>query len=59
MTPDQIKRKFRAEGRSFKDFARENNLSVQTVYKLLNGQTKGNLGKAHEAAVKLGLKTAA
>lgn len=55
-TPEQVKQQFRREGKTFAQFAKENNISVQTVYKLLNGQYKGHFGAAHDAAVKLGIK---
>jgi len=58
MTPDQIKQQFRAEGRTFAQFARENNVHVNEVYKVLNGQYRAHYGQAHEIAVKLGLKKA-
>lgn len=55
-TPDQVKREFRSQGRTFSQFARENNVHVNEVYKVLNGQYKAHFGQAHEIAVKLGLK---
>lgn len=56
MTTDQVKAKFHREGRTFAGFAREHGFSEIEVYKLLNGQTKGLRGKAHDIAVALGLK---
>lgn len=57
MTPDQVKQKFRDEGKTFTEFANENNYSRNDVYRVLNGQLKGHYGIGHEIAVKLGLKS--
>ena len=56
MTLDQVKRKLEQEGKSFKQFAEENNLNYRTVLCVLNGVNKGKRGEAHRAAVALGLK---
>jgi gp16 family phage-associated protein len=56
MTPEQIKAKFKQEGITFTQWARENGFSRQTVYLVLNGQLKGHWGIAHRIAVALGLK---
>lgn len=56
MTLDQVKRKLEKEGKSFKQFAQENNLNYRTVLCVLNGVNKGKRGEAHRAAVALGLK---
>lgn len=56
MTPEQLKKKFEREGRSFADWARAHNYSVVAVYRVLNGFTKAKRGQGHEIAVKLGLK---
>ena len=55
-TPEQVKQEFRAKGCTFAQFARENNVHVNEVYKVLNGQYKAHYGQAHEIAVALGLK---
>lgn len=57
MTADQIKAKFRNEGRTFSAFARAHNLRLNDVYKVINGQHKGHRGKAHDIAVLLGMKS--
>ena len=57
-TPEQVKQEFRAEGKTFSQFAREKNVHVNEVYKVLNGQYKAHYGQAHEIAVALGLKKA-
>lgn len=55
-TPDQIKQRFRQRGETFSQWARDNNYPVNKVLRVLNGFEKGHYGKAHEIAVKLGLK---
>ena len=59
MTPEQIKNRIRQRGITFTQWAEENGYSRNEVYRVLNGQTKARYGKAHEIAVKLGLKPAA
>ena len=56
MTPAQIKSKFRREGKTFTDWASEHGYPRNAVYRVLNGFDKANYGRAHEIAVKLGLK---
>lgn len=57
MTPAQIKAKFRREGKTITQFAAEHGYTRNAVYRVLNGFDKGHYGKAHEIAVKLGLKS--
>lgn len=57
-TPDQAKARLRAQGKTSADFARENNFPAWAVYRVLNGVDKANYGRAHEIAVKLGMKPA-
>lgn len=59
MTPDQIKHKFRQEGRTFSQWARDHGYPEYKVLRVLNGFEKGHYGQAHEIAVKLGLKPGA
>lgn len=56
MTPDQVKQRFRQRGETFSQWARNNGYAVNKVLRVLNGFEKGHYGKAHEIAVKLGLK---
>lgn len=58
LTPDQVKHKFMAAGVPVASWADANGYSRRYVYMVLNGQYKGHFGKAHEIAVKLGLKLA-
>lgn len=57
MTADQIKTKFRREGKTLTEWAAENGYTRNAVYRVLNGTDKAYYGKAHEIAVKLGLKS--
>ena len=57
MTPEQIKKQFRNNGKTITQWASDNGYSRHAVYRVLNGFDKGNYGQAHEIAVKLGLKS--
>jgi gp16 family phage-associated protein len=59
MTPDKIKDKFHREGVTFTEWAKQHGYSRGEVYRVLNGQAKAKYGRAHEIAVKLGLKPGA
>lgn len=56
MTPAQVKSKFRREGKTFTSWAEEHGYPRIAFYRVLNGFDKANYGRAHEIAVKLGLK---
>ena len=56
MTPAQVKAKFQREGRTFTAWAKEHGYPRNAVSRVLNGFDKANYGRAHEIAVKLGLK---
>jgi gp16 family phage-associated protein len=58
LNPDQLKNKFKREGRSFSQWAKDNGYQYQDVIRVLNGFNKGQRGRGHEIAVKLGLKEA-
>ena len=55
-TPQEVKQQFEREGRTYAAWARENGYSRVAVAQVLNGFTKFKRGKAHEIAVKLGIK---
>lgn len=59
LTPDQVKDQFEQRGHTFSQWAVANGYRPNEVYRVLNGQAKAKYGKAHEIAVKLGLKAAA
>lgn len=56
MTPEKLKAEFRQRGQTFSQWARDNGYRPQQVLRLINGFDKGHRGKAHEIAVRLGLK---
>ncbi|MCX7208077.1 MAG: DNA-binding protein [Proteobacteria bacterium] len=58
MTPAQIKSKFRREGKTFTEWAAQHGYTRNQVYRVLNGTDKAHYGKAHDIAVKLGMKSA-
>ncbi|QIH08942.1 MULTISPECIES: DNA-binding protein [unclassified Pseudomonas] len=59
LTAHQVKENFRRAGKTFTQWAKENGYTRNEVYRVLNGQAKANYGKAHDIAVKLGLKPTA
>jgi gp16 family phage-associated protein len=58
-TPEQVKKEFKAQGRTLAQFARDNGWKPHDVYCVIAGVFKGHYGKAHEIAVALGMKEAA
>ena len=58
MTPAQVKARFRQQGKTITEWAAENGYTRNAVYRVLNGFDKANYGRAHEIAVKLGIKPA-
>lgn len=56
ITPEQLKAKYRREGKTFKDFATTHNYPYEQVIRVVNGMNKARRGRGHEIAVKLGLK---
>lgn len=56
MTPDQVRAKFKREGKTLKAWAKENGYDENRVYRVMGGFEKCLYGKSHEIAVKLGLK---
>lgn len=59
LTPEQVKKIFRDQGKTIKEFAAERNFPEMQVYRVLNGTIKATRGRGHEIAVALGLKEAA
>ena len=55
-TTDQVRERFRREGSSLKQWARENGFKPDAVYRVMAGINKGYYGRAHVIATKLGLK---
>lgn len=56
MTAEQVKARFRRQGVTFTEWAESHGYTRNEVYRVLNGQAKAHYGKAHEIAVKLGIK---
>ena len=56
MTPEQVKAKFKQEGKTFTEWAKEHGYRRDHVYLVLNNACKATRGKGHEIAVKLGIK---
>ncbi|KAF7600162.1 MAG: DNA-binding protein [Candidatus Dactylopiibacterium carminicum] len=59
MTPEQVKKRFEREGKTFTGWARENGFDPRTVIAVVNGVNKERYGRAHEVAVALGIKEVA
>lgn len=55
-TAEEARQWLRTNGVSASQFARDNGLSLDAVKEVLNGRSKANFGKAHDAAVALGIK---
>ena len=55
-TLDQVKQDFIDNGIPVSAWAENKGFTPQEVYKVLNGQVKGNFGRAHQIAVALGIK---
>ncbi|GBL46236.1 phage DNA-binding protein [Sulfuriferula multivorans] len=56
MNSEAAKQRIRAQGITITEWACREGYPRVDVYRVLNGQYKGHYGKAHEIAVKLGLK---
>jgi gp16 family phage-associated protein len=56
LTPEQARAALDRKGISIAEFSRTNGLNKNLVSDLLNGRKKGKRGKAHKAAVLLGIK---
>ena len=58
LSPEELKKKFAAEGKTFSGWAEERGYSRFDVYRVVNGQNKAKRGKGYKIAVELGLKSA-
>lgn len=58
-TPEKLREKLDREGISLAEHCRLHEINYRHAVLVMNGFTKGRYGKAHTAAVKLGLKEAA
>jgi gp16 family phage-associated protein len=55
-SPHEAKLWLQAQGISVAEFSRVNDLDAATTYQVLAGKKKGYRGKAHKAALALGIK---
>lgn len=55
-TPEEVREDFKRRGDTLAAFARRNGWKPHQVYTVMGGVFKGHYGRAHEIAVKLGLK---
>jgi gp16 family phage-associated protein len=55
-TGEQVKQEYKAQGIPLSSVAKQQGWRSQDVYKVLNGQYKGNFGLAHDIAVFFGMK---
>lgn len=55
-TPAQVKARLTRQGKTITQWAEENGYPRPAVYRVLNGLDKARFGRAHEIAIKLGLK---
>lgn len=56
MTSDQVKTRLRRQGITITQWAADHGYPRGAVYRVLNGIDKAHFGRAHEIAVKLGMK---
>lgn len=56
LSPEQVKQRLRMQGITTTKWAAAHGYTRNEVYRVLNGQAKAHYGKAHEIAVKLGMK---
>ena len=55
-TADTFKTRLRSQGKTIRQWAEENGFPPLAVYRVLNGVDKANFGRAHDIAVKAGVK---
>lgn len=58
LNSDQVKQRLRMQGVTITQWADAHGYTRNEVYRVLNGQAKAHYGKAHDIAVKLGMKAA-
>lgn len=56
LTGDEVKARFRAQGHTLAQWARDNGYNKDRVYRIVNGYEACTRGISHEIAVKLKLK---
>lgn len=58
MTVPSFKAWLRSQGKTIRQWAVENGFPPDAVYRVLNGIDKAHFGRAHDIAVKAGIKSA-
>lgn len=58
-TVKNFKTRLRSQGKTIRQWAEENGFPPASVYRVLNGVDKANFGRAHDIAVKAGIKSPA
>jgi len=53
---DEVRKQFKKAGMTIRQWAKDNKFNERIVYAVISGENQGNYGKAHEVAVRLGLK---
>lgn len=53
---DTFKTRLRSQGKTIRQWAEENGFPPGAVYRVLNGIDKAHFGRAHDIAVKAGIK---
>lgn len=56
MTVQSFKSRLRSQGKTIRQWAVENGFPPASVYRVLNGVDKAHFGRAHDIAVKAGIK---
>lgn len=56
-TVQMFKRRLRSQGKTIRQWSEENNFPAEAVYRVLNGVDKANFGRAHDIAVRAGIKS--
>lgn len=57
MTVPRFKALLRSQGKTIRQWSEENGYPVNAVYRVLNGIDKGTFGRAHDIAVRAGIKS--
>lgn len=57
MSVQTFKSLLRSQGKTIRQWAEENGFPPVAVYRVLNGVDKANFGRAHDIAVRAGIKS--
>ena len=56
LSSNEVKQQLRAQGKTLKQFALEQGVEPNDVYRVIGGSRKALYGKGHQIAVALGMK---